>query len=148
MLTADDRVPPGAQDTLRTPRLAPRSVGGYPAVMNGRAGRGRWERVLAARRQAREAQGRDPNIDHPFASPPKTRAAPRQQPPPAPIARHPSERTEYVLTLGEAAARLGVSRSQLEALIDTGKVEALPTGFTRTIPTREIDRLARAWNTT
>jgi excisionase family DNA binding protein len=46
-----------------------------------------------------------------------------------------------VLTLGEAAARLGVSRPDLEKMIEVGKIEALPTGYTRTIPTSEIERL-------
>ena len=40
------------------------------------------------------------------------------------------------MTLGEAAARLGVSRRELEAMIAAGKIEALPTGFSRTISTR------------
>jgi excisionase family DNA binding protein len=52
-----------------------------------------------------------------------------------------SERSELVLSLGEAAARLGVSRSTLEAIIEAGKIEALPTGFARMIPTREVVRL-------
>jgi hypothetical protein len=34
---------------------------------------------------------------------------------------------ERVLSLGEAAARLGASRGELEAMIAAGKVEALPT---------------------
>jgi hypothetical protein len=34
-----------------------------------------------------------------------------------------------------------MGRTQLEAMIDAGKVEALPTGYTRMIPTREVDRL-------
>jgi hypothetical protein len=34
-----------------------------------------------------------------------------------------------------------MSRAELEAMIDAGKVEALPTGFTRMIPTREVERL-------
>jgi hypothetical protein len=49
---------------------------------------------------------------------------------------------ERVLSLGEAAARLGLSRDELEAMIGAGKVEALPCGFTEMIPTREIERLA------
>ena len=49
----------------------------------------------------------------------------------------------YVLTLGEAAARLGLSRPQLETMIEAGTIEALPTGFTRTIPTRELERLRK-----
>jgi excisionase family DNA binding protein len=47
-----------------------------------------------------------------------------------------------VLSLGEAAAQLGVTRSELEAMIAAGKIEALPTGYTRTIPTREVERLS------
>jgi excisionase family DNA binding protein len=58
------------------------------------------------------------------------------------VARHPCERLEYVLSLGEAAARLGVNRATLELMIAAGKIEALPTGFTRMIPTREVVRLA------
>jgi excisionase family DNA binding protein len=47
----------------------------------------------------------------------------------------------YVLSLGEAAARLGISRRELQAMIAAGKIEALPTGFTRTNPTSEVERL-------
>jgi excisionase family DNA binding protein len=57
------------------------------------------------------------------------------------LARYPWERSELALSLCDAAARLGVSRHEVEAMIDAGKVEALPTGFTRTIPTNEIERL-------
>ena len=105
---------------------------------------GRWKRVLDARRQARLSQGRDPATDDLFNAAPKRKATstiavgvsviPPESPPR-------TERTEYVLTLGEAAARLGVGRDDLEAMIAAGKVEALPTGYTRTIPTREIARL-------
>jgi excisionase family DNA binding protein len=51
------------------------------------------------------------------------------------------DESQRVLSLGEAAARLGVSRTTLEAMIDAGKVEALPTGFTRMIRAKEIERL-------
>jgi excisionase family DNA binding protein len=77
-----------------------------------------------------------------FDAPPKTKGAQQTPLSLALLARHPSERIEYVLTLGEAAGRLGVSRKTLEAMIDAGKIEALPTGFTRMIPTREVQRLA------
>jgi excisionase family DNA binding protein len=111
--------------------------------MTGRSGRGRCERVLAARRQAGEALGRTPGTDgDPFTSPPKRRAP--QPSPPAPKSAaplKPSERSELVLTLGRAAARLGLCRDELEAMIAAGKIEALPTGFTQTIPTTELDRL-------
>lgn len=48
-----------------------------------------------------------------------------------------------VLSLGEAAARLGVSRVELEAMIAAGTIEALPTGLTRMVPTSEVERLER-----
>ena len=108
--------------------------------MTSRSGRGRWQRVLEARKQARADLGRDP-VGGDLYGPPKART-PLSEPPrrtAAPL--HPSERHEYVLTLREAAQRLGVSRAQLEAMIDSGTVEALPTGYTRTIPTSEIERL-------
>ncbi len=47
-----------------------------------------------------------------------------------------------VLSLGEAAIRLRLSRAQLEKMIDAGKVESLPVGLTTMIPTREVVRLA------
>ena len=40
-----------------------------------------------------------------------------------------------------AAARLGVSRAELEAMIAAGKLEALLAGFTWMIPTHEVERL-------
>jgi excisionase family DNA binding protein len=116
--------------------------------MTSRSGRGRWQRVLEARKQAREALGRDPDADDPFNGPPKGKAAS-----PAPSLRtvvplHPSERSERVLTLGEAAARLGVRRAELEAMINAGTIEALPTGYSRTVPTREVERLETVKATT
>ncbi len=107
-----------------------------------RSGRGRSsrERVEAARRQAALALGRDPDkrdsfIEPPRSSPPSTpRIAESVSPPVA-------SRGISVLSIGEAAARLGMSRSQLEAMIDRGAVEALPTGFTRMIPMSVVKRL-------
>jgi excisionase family DNA binding protein len=54
---------------------------------------------------------------------------------------NPHERSDRVLSLDEAAARLGLRCAELEAMITAGKIEALPTGYTRMIPTREVDRL-------
>jgi excisionase family DNA binding protein len=97
--------------------------------------------VLTSRKQARAALGLDdtPGL---FDAKPIARAATRYVQPEARSEQRASEAVG-VLTLGEAAVRLGVSRSQLEALIDAGKVEALPTGFTRMIPTTEVKRLLR-----
>ena len=46
-----------------------------------------------------------------------------------------------VLTLGEAAARLGLSRPELETLIAAGGVDVLPLKHTRAIPVAEVERL-------
>jgi len=88
--------------------------------------------------------GRGPSAGDPFEGPPKRRTPPPALPTPVALTRHPSERSELVLSLGEAAARLGVSRATLEAMIEAGKVDALPTGFTRTILTSEVQRAEKA----
>jgi len=105
--------------------------------MSGRSGRGRWERVLAARQQARGALGQDSNAGDQYAAPLKRKT---------PSAPSDTKLVGYspgvlVLSIGEAAERLGMSRAQLEALIDRDVVRALPTGFTRMIPSSEVDRL-------
>jgi len=107
---------------------------------NGRSG-GERARVEAARRQAAVALGRDPDGRDPFVEPPKsgsTASSTTLVSPP--VASH----AIGVLTIAEAAARLGMSRTRLETLVDRGLVEALQTGFTRTIPTSEVERLHRA----
>lgn len=48
-----------------------------------------------------------------------------------------------VLTLGEAASRLGISRAELETMIAAGKIKVLPMGLTRAIRTSEVERLSR-----
>jgi excisionase family DNA binding protein len=108
--------------------------------MTSRSGRGRWELVEAARRQERLALGRDQNSGDDYGGRPKP---PTPLPPPPGPTWVPSGPGVRVLTIGEAAARLGMSRSELEALIDRGAVKALPTGFTRMIPTSEVERLRR-----
>lgn len=112
--------------------------------MTSRSGKGSRDRVAAARRQARSALGRDdtPGL---FDGPAQARAATPDVEPQAPREVRPSEAVG-VLTLSEAATRLGLSRSELGAMIAAGKVEALPTGFTQTIPTREVERLQRFGN--
>jgi excisionase family DNA binding protein len=99
---------------------------------------GSWERVEAARRQARVALGKDPDSADDYGGRPKPRLLVAQPPAPTPIVPGQGVR---VLSLGEAAARLGVSRESLEAMVDAGKVQALPTGFTKMIPTSEVVRL-------
>jgi excisionase family DNA binding protein len=108
--------------------------------MTSRSGRERWGRVLAARSQSRVAlgQGSEPGL---YGSAPKPSTPLRQPPGPKWTVIEPWERSERGLSLGEAAARLNVSRPQLEAMISTGHVEALSVGLTRMIPTREVKRL-------
>jgi len=102
---------------------------------------GRLEKVVAARRQAREALGRDPNAGDLFEAAPKA-PTPLRAPEPRQSTPDPYAVVERVLSRGEAAAKLGVSRSELEAMIAAGKVQALETGFTRMIPTRKVERLS------
>src|SRR5438094_9244879 len=115
--------------------------GSLRMVKRNRRGRGDRERVAAGRRQAVLALGRDPDQRDPFIEPPKS--SPEQPSSPASTSSAVESRSIGVLTIGEAAARLGMSRAQLEALLDRGAVEALPTGFTRMIPTTEVERLGR-----
>lgn len=112
----------------------------YPAKVTSRSGRGRWERVLAARRQAREALGRDPAGGDLYAAPPRRKAPPAPPPAPTIIAHGPGVE---VLMVGEAAMRLGMSRAQLEAMIARGQVATLPIEFGCVIPTIEVERPRR-----
>lgn len=109
--------------------------------MTTRSGRGRWARVEAARRQARAALGRDPSDGDLFTAPPKPRSP--LPPPPGPtwVPAGPGVR---VLTVGETATRLGISRAQLDAMIAHGAVETLPIEFGCVVPTREVERLQRS----
>ncbi len=109
-----------------------------------RSGRSRGDRarVESARRQVALALGRDPDYRDSFIEPPKSSLPP---PPTAPANTNlpVASRGIAVLSIGEAAARLGVSRAELEAMIDSHKIEVLPTGYTRMVPTREVDRINR-----
>ena len=108
--------------------------------MTSRSGRGRWQHVLEARRQSREALGRDPGQGDLFDAPPKKKSAAYVPLASPQVESRPSEAVG-VLLLGEACARLGLTRAELEALIEAGKVEALPMGYSVAIPTREVERL-------
>lgn len=109
--------------------------------MTSRSGRGRWWRVVSSRRQARLALGRDPNSGDDYGGRPKARSPLPPAPAPKRIAHGPGV---GVLLIGEAAFRLGMSRTHLEAMIAHGQVEALPSEFARVIPTREVERLQDA----
>lgn len=108
--------------------------------MTSRSGRGRWNRVVDARRQSRAALGLDQKSDDLFDAQPKKRSVAYVRLSPIPVEQRPNESIR-VLTLVEAASRLGVRRVELEKMIAVGKIVSLPTGYTRTIPTREIERL-------
>ena len=111
-----------------------------PVVAPGK--RSSRERVEAARRQAALALGRDPDQRDAFVEPAKS-SSPAPPTTSASASSSVSSPGIRVLSIGEAAARLGMSRRQLEALIDRGAVTALPTGFTRMIPTAEVERLGQ-----
>lgn len=102
---------------------------------------GNWERVEAARRQARLALGRDPDTTDLYDAPPTRKAPPPALPEPARVASDRST-AEYVLTLGEAATRLSMSRRELEAMVERGEVAALQGEFIRVIARCEFARLA------
>ena len=108
--------------------------------MTSRSGRGRWEHVVSARRQARLALGRDPASGDDYGGRPK----PPSSLPPAPglmlVAHGPGV---PVLTIGEAAQRLGMTRAQLDALVARGQVRTLATDFVSVIPTAEVERVLR-----
>jgi excisionase family DNA binding protein len=109
-----------------------------------RSGRACWQRVLEARHQARADLGRGPVGGDRYGAPLKRKASTPTAPPPAWNVERPADRPDEavrVLALGEASARLGISQSALEAMIEAGEIDALPTGYTRMIPTREIERL-------
>jgi excisionase family DNA binding protein len=107
-----------------------------------RSGRGRWERVLEARRQARESLGRDPSQGSLFEAPPKAQT-PLRLPEPPPYAPDPYRVEVHALSLGEAAARLGLGRGQLEAMVEAGRIDSLDTGYSKFIPASEVDRLTK-----
>jgi hypothetical protein len=111
--------------------------------VSGRSGRGRWQRVLEARQQARADLGRDPIGGDPYGAPIKRKTAAPPPPKPALIDYGPGV---LVQSLGEAAAKLGVNRAELEDMIAASKIRALPTGYTRMIPTREVERLIEIRN--
>ena len=93
---------------------------------------GQHGKVEQARRVAREALG---GSAHPDQHRRYVPAAVRPALPSVP------EHTEYVLTIGEVAGRLGTTRGDVERLIKAGKLRELPTGFTVTVPTTEVERL-------
>jgi excisionase family DNA binding protein len=107
-----------------------------------RSGRGRWERVLAARKTAREALGHEPPGGEIYGAPKARTRLPVGPPEPQPIEWKPGDGVG-VLTRGEAAERLGVSLSQLDLMIAAGTIQSLPTGYARMVPTSEIERLTQ-----
>lgn len=102
---------------------------------------GDGERVLAARRQSPGGVGARSKQPGPLCGATEASDPTPNARGPVFAAIHPSEQSVRVLSFGEAAARLGLSRAQLEAMIAAGKVEALFTGFTMMIPTGEVKRL-------
>ena len=106
--------------------------------------RGRWQRVLDARRASRESLGHDPSQGDLFDAPPKKKSG-IYVPSQPPSAEPRQDESIHVLTLGEAAARLGLSRGDLERMIAAGRVDTVRAGgLTRMIPTGEVERLRRS----
>lgn len=93
--------------------------------LTGRSSRGRWQRVIEARKQSREGLGRDTGQGDLFDAPPKKKSTAYVPVAPPKVESRPSD-VVGVVTLGEAAATLGLSRSELERAIAAGTIEALP----------------------
>jgi plasmid maintenance system antidote protein VapI len=59
----------------------------------------------------------------------------------------PGERVEVkmeaisVITISEAATRLGISTSEMEAIVKSGKVKSLTAGWTVVVPIDEVQKL-------
>jgi hypothetical protein len=110
--------------------------------VSGRSASGRRREVAVARRQSRLALGRDPDQADAYDAPlPKrsTKHLPQTQ---QPVEARPDE-SIGVLLVGEAAARLGMSRAELERMIEAGKIKTLPGQFAPLIPSREVERLRK-----
>ena len=115
-------------------------MGTLTVVKHRGRGRSSRERVDAARRQAALALGREPEQRDSFLQPPTVSSG--GSPPTSDGESHSvQDRGVRVLTVGEAATRLGMNRAQLEAMIARGHVETLPIEFGCVIPTREVERL-------
>ncbi len=73
--------------------------------------------------------------DHPQV----TKSVPSAQAEPV----QPKDESVRVLSLGEVAARLGISRDEVERMVEAGKMRALMAGWTVVVPTSEVERLRR-----
>jgi excisionase family DNA binding protein len=103
----------------------------------------RWERVVRAREQARKELGAQAKPGLGEGPVPKKSLKRILRDPPAAVPR--LDKSVAVLSLGEAAARLGLTRSEVERMIAAGKIKVVPTAYARMVPASEVDRLARLW---
>jgi excisionase family DNA binding protein len=97
---------------------------------------GQRRKVAEARRVVQLVLGDAVRSDHPQVAKyvPTAQAEPVQA----------RDESVHVLSLGEVAARLGISRGEVERMIAAGKMQALETGFTLRVPSTEVERLRRA----
>jgi argonaute-like protein implicated in RNA metabolism and viral defense len=59
----------------------------------------------------------------------------------APETAQPKSEAIGVLTAREAATRLGISTSEMEAMVKRGAVKSVVAGWTTMVPTSEVERL-------
>jgi excisionase family DNA binding protein len=97
---------------------------------------GQRDKVLRARAIVDEALGGAARRDAPQA----TRFVPPTNQPEQVQAR---SEAIAVLTMQEAATRLGIGRGEVEAMVKRGTVKALMAGWTVVVPTSEVERLRR-----
>lgn len=100
---------------------------------------GRTEKVRRARASARQELGKSLDADTYGGLPPcSMRVTDAER-----ITLMPAAQSEHVLSMGEAAARLGLSRQRLVAMADAGRVRTLVVGSfgVRMVPRSEVERL-------
>jgi hypothetical protein len=93
------------------------------------------EKVKQARAIADAALGDATHRD--YRSEPTIKAVPRDES----HLVHPADESIQVLTVREAAIRVGLSSNELERMVATGAVRSLTAGWTTVIPLSEVERL-------
>lgn len=97
---------------------------------------GQQDKVRKAREVVKAALGESARRDHPEQRTPNA-VLPAYGKPIQPA----KNESVLVLTMREAAVRLGISTGELEAMIARGRIKTLIAGWTTVIPTSEVHRL-------
>ena len=104
--------------------------------MRGRSQLNQHSKVERARAVVAQALGDAERRDGPEA----TKFVPTTEPPEP---TQPKSEAIGVLTVREAATRLGISTSEMEAMVMRGTVKSVVAGWTTMVPMSEVERLRR-----